>query len=120
MSFSTVSTRFLSLLFLLGLVSSLFAASIKQEEPANVQCHNNNECPDDHCCVLGGGRYSLPQCSPMRKRTENCRPTNDLLNTTLYYPNNSKLSITDVYHIVCPCNKGLTCDLKEGICIDND
>ncbi|KAI4495362.1 hypothetical protein M0802_008752 [Mischocyttarus mexicanus] len=116
---SNISTNFIILL-LLGLVSFIFAASIKQEEPANVECHNSKECPDDHCCVLGGGRYTIPHCSPMIEKAETCRPNSELLNTTLHYPNNSKLTITDVHYILCPCSKGLICDPKEGVCTSND
>ncbi|XP_015184135.1 PREDICTED: astakine-like [Polistes dominula] len=116
---STISTSF-TLLLLLGLVSFLFAASIKQEEPANVQCHNNKECPSDHCCVLGGGRYTIPQCSPLLEEAATCRPNNELLNMTLHYPNDTQLKISDVYHILCPCNEGLICDRKEGVCINNN
>lgn len=106
------SITFASLL-VLGLFGALLAAN---DEPANVQCRKDSDCPVDHCCVLGPSRYSLPQCSPMREKAETCRPYKEKLNTTLHYPNDAKLSIVDVSYILCPCNEGLNCDLKEGVC----
>ncbi|KAK2586222.1 hypothetical protein KPH14_001480 [Odynerus spinipes] len=113
---SSSSAIFTSLL-LLGLVGTLLAASItKREEPLGVQCHSDKDCPPNHCCVISPLRYSLPQCSPLREKAEICRPPNDKINATLEYPNNSRLTITDVSYVLCPCNHGLTCDPKEGFC----
>ncbi|XP_014616409.1 PREDICTED: astakine-like [Polistes canadensis] len=116
---STISTSF-TILLLLGLVSFLFAASIKQEEPPDVQCRNDKECPDDHCCVINGGRYVIPQCRPLLKKTETCKGDDRLFNTTLYYPNDKKLTISGVHFVLCPCHEGLICGLKEKVCISNN
>ncbi|XP_043279965.1 astakine-like [Venturia canescens] len=84
------------------------------------QCSSNQDCNAGECCVLGGNRYSIPQCMPLLESGASCRPRNVQLNTTLVYPDGNQITLTDVYFIFCPCTYGLSCEAKEdATCIDH-
>ncbi|CAL7938481.1 unnamed protein product [Xylocopa violacea] len=106
---------FTSVFLLLALVYTCYA---EVDRPDYIECENNSECASDHCCVIGPYRYSYPQCLPMKIKGEICRPGSaSTQNMTLEYPNGLVLKLTDVHYILCPCADGLSCDIKEGVCM---
>lgn len=50
----------------------------------------------------------------MIKEDEVCKPTDNILNTTLSYPDGSQVEIWNVYYIMCPCAGGLFCDRRSN------
>ncbi|XP_026674175.1 astakine-like [Ceratina calcarata] len=84
----------------------------------NSHCKANYECPPDHCCVLGGVRYSVPQCVPLLGKGDTCRPgSNITISGDLAYPDGSTLAVEEVHYILCPCGDKLVCDSEKGVCM---
>ncbi|XP_043467165.1 astakine-like isoform X2 [Leptopilina heterotoma] len=77
-------------------------------------CKSSEECPAGYCCTLQPTRYSIPTCSPMIKEGLVCKPSINIINTTLSYPNGNQLTIWNVHYIMCPCEDGLVCDRRAG------
>ncbi|XP_069679675.1 astakine-like isoform X2 [Periplaneta americana] len=101
----------------------LLAASVHAlpttERPSFVGCTDTAECKDAQCCVLGGHRYSSPQCVNFGGIGDPCRPYGTVpFNTTVAYPNGYSLNLTNVYFVVCLCSHDLVCDRGSSTCQD--
>lgn len=85
--------------------------------PSFIGCVDSSECNEEQCCVLGGGRYSSPQCVNFGGVGEFCRPYgSDPFNATVGYPNGYSVTLTNVYYIMCVCASGLVCDRGSSTC----
>lgn len=88
-----------------------------QKVPENSHCKTSSECAPDHCCVIGGIRYSVPQCLPLLGEGDTCRPgSNITISGELTYPDGSTLTVKEAHYILCPCGDKLVCDTEKGVC----
>ncbi|KAL0269703.1 UNVERIFIED_CONTAM: hypothetical protein PYX00_007342 [Menopon gallinae] len=87
--------------------------------PRYVECTDNMECGLDSCCVLGGGRFSIPRCAALREVHSICRPTGHMpINATVSYPDGESVKLTNIFSIMCPCQPGLFCSERTGTCLN--
>lgn len=111
------------ILCIVALCSVLSVSCFPQvrKRPAYIECAHPDDCSFDSCCVLGMGRYSIPQCQKKIQLYEACRPASDEpLNTTVTYLDGNMVSLQNVHLVMCPCADGLVCDPRSGRCEDFD
>jgi len=118
-----VYTKQLLSFFLLAAVLELEAAPqmFSNIAPAYIQCTQTSDCGKGECCVIGRGRYSVPQCQPALSLGEMCIPEHqERRKTELYYPDGSSVLFKEVYYM-CPCDFGLHCNnnTSPGTCEPN-
>jgi len=96
------------------LVAVLMMASVAyfqntDRPPWYTGCVNTNECGAKRCCVLGGNPNPTASCQDEPEEGGVCRPNNEPINTTVVYPNGDRVTLTNVYFILCNCAGGSTC-----------
>ncbi|KDR15950.1 astakine-like [Zootermopsis nevadensis] len=88
-----------------------------ERRPSFIGCVDSSECSKEQCCVLGGGRYSSPQCTNLGEVGDSCRPYGTVpFNTTVDYPNGYSATLTNVHFIMCDCATDLVCDRDSSTC----
>ncbi|KAK3925494.1 Astakine [Frankliniella fusca] len=102
---------------------SLFAAGAGAvpSRPMYIDCVDSSECGAWECCVLGGGRFSLPRCAPVGDVGDACRPGAGYgavrpINTTVTYPDGAVVNLPAVFLHQCPCAPGLACARPQAVC----
>ncbi|XP_012283424.1 prokineticin Bm8-f isoform X2 [Orussus abietinus] len=109
----------LAMILAIAGMSGPIIAGVASNRPSHVQCVSNSECLRGSCCTIAPYKFSVPQCQSMQEEGAQCRPMgHETINTTLTYPDGSELELKGVHYILCPCDYGLTCDPKDGICRD--
>ncbi|XP_076240369.1 astakine [Calliopsis andreniformis] len=111
--------RIMSPIFMVSviLIASSSVFCIENTRPNYIQCVSNLECDPGYCCTIGAMRYSIPQCQPLQKEGNPCRPGSAItINMTAMYPDGAEVLLTNVHSILCPCADGLTCDPNEIMC----
>ncbi|XP_026288493.1 astakine-like isoform X2 [Frankliniella occidentalis] len=98
------------------------AAAVPAARPGYIECVDSSECGPWECCVLGGGRFSLPRCAPVSDVGDPCRPGAPYgavqpINTTVVYPDGTVVNLPAVYLHMCPCANGLSCDRPDAVCV---
>lgn len=67
---------------------------------------------------LGEQRFSIPVCRKWQGEGELCRPEPiKLKDMPFRYPDGFEINVTRAYSGICPCEPGLTCDRKNGVCV---
>jgi hypothetical protein len=67
----------------------------------------------------GFQRYSIPNCEPLLKDGESCKPGEPFItNGTRGFPDGTTMELEDVYMMFCPCAIGLACDREAFVCRD--
>uniref|UniRef100_A0A1B6JDL0 Prokineticin domain-containing protein n=1 Tax=Homalodisca liturata TaxID=320908 RepID=A0A1B6JDL0_9HEMI len=104
-------TRLLIVLLLVVVACNCF-------EPAFYGCKSSEECAKGECCVIGRQRFSLPMCKRLGAVGDFCYPgaNGEPFNSTLEYPNGSKVDVTNIYLLFCPCEIGLVCNSPNNLC----
>uniref|UniRef100_A0A1B6KZ15 Prokineticin domain-containing protein n=1 Tax=Graphocephala atropunctata TaxID=36148 RepID=A0A1B6KZ15_9HEMI len=92
----------------LAIVLLLAVTACNCLEPAFYECTNSDQCNKGECCSMGRQRFSLPICKRMESLGDFCYPgaAGEPFNSTLEYPNGSKLDVTNIYLLFCPCELG--------------
>uniref|UniRef100_A0A1B6GF38 Prokineticin domain-containing protein n=1 Tax=Cuerna arida TaxID=1464854 RepID=A0A1B6GF38_9HEMI len=87
-------------------------------EPAFYGCKSSDQCNKGECCFIGRQRFSIPSCKSLEAVGDFCYPGADgePFNSTLEYPNGSKLNVTNIYLMFCPCEFGLVCNARTYRC----
>ncbi|XP_066994930.2 astakine [Anabrus simplex] len=98
-------------------VMLLMIASAHSSRPSYIECQDSKECGPGSCCAIGANRYSVPMCQRMHEVGESCRGRGqEPMNTTVGYPDQSKVELTNVYWLFCPCADGLVCEKPSSTC----
>ncbi|XP_039283519.1 astakine-like isoform X1 [Nilaparvata lugens] len=102
-------------LLLLSIGSFLLVETRPENRPGYIECQDSAECGSFACCVIGTKMYSLPQCMPYLTRGERCLDTNFMSTSkNVTYPDKAQVMYTNVHHIQCPCESGLSCGIIGG------
>ncbi|XP_054721617.1 astakine-like [Uloborus diversus] len=84
------------------------------------KCTTSDDCAPYECCVLKEEKYAVPQCAPMGKTDDWCRPGAEPEQRTIYYPKGLIIDADAVYTENCPCanrhqcNAQRKCEISKG------
>jgi hypothetical protein len=66
----------------------------------------------------GNQRYASPRCMNLGDIDDPCRPGAVPFNTSIFYPNDYIVNLTNMYHVMCVCARGLECHQETLTCQD--
>ncbi|XP_014206096.1 astakine-like [Copidosoma floridanum] len=107
-------TAMLKTVLFLGLAMVVAAQEVERRWPVGAECAKQSDCPPGFCCTIGYERYSLPRCQQLQTTGNYCIPRSPMTDGSRYWPDGSSMVLGDVYLMMCPCGRGLTCD--RGTC----